>query len=68
LLYLYLGYLSLGLVWASIESRSIIVGVQAVIAILIQFFGYGYGFLKSTIAISFMKREPKAIFPHLFFK
>lgn len=67
LLYFYLGYLSLGLLWASIENKSVIVGLQAVVAILVQFFGYGYGFLKSTIAISFLKREPKTVFPHLFF-
>ena len=40
----------------------------SIFAILVQFFGYGYGFLKSTIAIEIFKKEPEVYFPNLFFK
>jgi glycosyltransferase involved in cell wall biosynthesis len=36
--------------------------------ILIQFFGYGWGFLKSTITLLLSKKKPEELFPYLFFK
>ena len=41
---------------------------QALLAIMIQFFGYGYGFLKSTFVLGVLKKNPKESFPQLFFK
>ncbi|MDC6351737.1 glycosyltransferase [Zeaxanthinibacter sp. PT1] len=49
-------------------SKSIRVAVLGLIAVFIQFIGYGYGFLKSTILVNFSKKQPEAIFPHLFFQ
>jgi len=37
------------------------------IAIVIQFFGYGYGFLKSTVKLIFSKKDIEEQFPDLFF-
>jgi hypothetical protein len=40
----------------------------SLLAIAIQFFGYGIGFLNATILINLLKKEPKQQFPELFFK
>ena len=48
-------------------TKSLAVGILSVVAVSIQFIGYGYGFLKSTILVNFSKRKPQEIFPELFF-
>ena len=62
-----LTYMVLVAVSALVSGRGLKVSLLSVYAMFIQFFGYGFGFLKSTILINFSKREPKAVFPHLFF-
>lgn len=66
-LYLYLSYFVIAFIMALLINKSIAVAIQAVSAIIIQFFGYGFGFLKSTIAITVFGKKPKEAFPHLFF-
>ncbi|RIA10004.1 cellulose synthase/poly-beta-1,6-N-acetylglucosamine synthase-like glycosyltransferase [Flavobacteriaceae bacterium MAR_2010_72] len=61
-------YLLLTFVVAWIVSRDLVVGILSIIAVLIQFFGYGYGFLKSTLAIKLLGKQPEQQFPNLFFK
>ena len=68
LLYVYVTYLVLAFVMALISSKSIIVAFQSIIAILVQFFGYGYGFIKSSFGLNVLGKQPKEAFPHLFFK
>ena len=68
LLYFYAAYFALGFILAIIKNKSIIVAFLAMLAILIQFFGYGYGFIKSTFNLVILGRNPKKAFPHLFFK
>ncbi len=58
----------LSFILALVSSKSLIVPFLAIIAVLVQFFGYGYGFLKSSIIISFSKKEIEQQFPTLFFK
>lgn len=53
---------------AFFSTKSLIIALQSIIAITIQFFGYGYGFLKSTIALTIFGQEPEQQFPYLFFK
>ena len=53
---------------AAVKTKSLQVASYALCAVLIQFFGYGYGFLKSTILVNFSNRTPEALFPNLFFK
>jgi glycosyltransferase involved in cell wall biosynthesis len=53
---------------ALIKTKNLIVAALALFATLVQFFGYGYGFLKSTIYTTFSKNTPQDIFPKLFFK
>ncbi|WP_282042985.1 glycosyltransferase [Winogradskyella flava] len=65
--YLYLFYFALAFVLALISSRSLVVAFQALLAIVIQFFGYGFGFLKSTFNLLILGKRPKDAFPYLFF-
>ena len=56
------------LLLALFNTKNVIVSILTIPAILIQFFGYGYGFFKSTFAISILKKNPEVYFPKLFFK
>ncbi|MEM6719037.1 MAG: glycosyltransferase [Bacteroidota bacterium] len=49
-------------------TKSIKIALLAVVAVCIQFYGYGVGFLKSTIAVNILKQNPEERFPKLFFK
>lgn len=55
-------------VMALIQTKNMIVSFQCLIAILVQFFGYGYGFVRSTFAINVLGKNPEKHFPNLFFK
>lgn len=66
-LYVYGFYFAVAFVLAFISSKSLIVAVLSLVAILIQFFGYGYGFIKSTFNLVILGRQPEKAFPHLFF-
>ncbi len=68
LLYLYIIYMTVAFLLALISSKNLIIATLAVVAIFVQFFGYGYGFLKSTLAIKLFKENPEKKFPKLFFK
>ncbi|HEX8270880.1 MAG TPA: glycosyltransferase [Flavobacterium sp.] len=61
-------YFSAAFMLASIEYKSIKIGLFALIAVAVQFYGYGLGFLKSFFYISILNRDPKVVFPELFFK
>ncbi|WP_158851477.1 glycosyltransferase [Algibacter sp. L1A34] len=64
----YLFYFGIAFILALFSTKNIIVSILAIPAIIIQFFGYGYGFLKSTIAVSVLNKDPENHFPKLFFK
>lgn len=49
-------------------NKSLKIGVLSLIAVTIQFYGYGIGFLKSFIMVQVLKRKPQEVFPELFFK
>jgi len=68
LIILYAVYLAIAFVTALIKTHSVSVSIQAVLAICIQFFGYGLGFLKSTFAMKILRKHPQTHFPNLFFK
>ena len=61
-------YVTVILADATLKTKSIAVGFMAVLAMFIQFFGYGYGFLKATIYIHWLEKDPQKQFPRLFFK
>lgn len=50
------------------RNKNLKVAFLSVIAVIIQFVGYGQGFLKSTLSIFFSNKRPEEIFPKLFFK
>ncbi|WP_299117911.1 glycosyltransferase family 2 protein [uncultured Winogradskyella sp.] len=67
-IYMYGFYLLLIFILSTISNKNIWVGFQSLLAVCIQFFGYGYGFLISTIKLKTLKGKPEKIFPKLFFK
>lgn len=60
-------YFILAFLVALVTTKSIIVAILALVAIVVQFFGYGYGFLKSTLALQVFNKDPQTHFPKLFF-
>lgn len=68
LLFAYLLYFLAAFLLALFSAKRVGVALLVIPAILIQFFGYGCGFIKSTYAVSFLNKEPEAYFPNLFFK
>ena len=67
-IYLYLVFYVLIFLESLIKNKNLKVALLSVVAVTIQFIGYGYGFLKSTIWLNFSRRSPEEIFPKLFFK
>ena len=61
-------YFVMAFIWALLSTKSLMVAILVIPAILIQFIGYGYGFLKSTLAVSMLNKNPETHFPKLFFK
>ena len=61
-------YLLLVGIGAGIKSARVKAAFLAPFALLVQYTGYGLGFLKSTILLTFSGKKPEDIFPGLFFK
>ncbi len=61
---IYLGALFIG---ALAKTSSFKTAILAVYATILQFTGYGLGFLESTILVTFSKRKPRELFPDLFY-
>lgn len=49
-------------------KKNAIVAFMVIPTILIQFLGYGWGFLKSTVTLAFSSKQADELFPNLFFK
>jgi len=64
----YMLYFVIAFLTALIATKSIVVSLLSLVAIGVQFFGYGYGFLKSSFAIGILKKKPEIHFSDLFFK
>ena len=64
--HLYYLYFIMAFLLALITTKNLIVAFYAIAAIIIQFSGYGLGFLKSTIMVRFLKKAPQQCFPELF--
>ena len=64
---IYLFYFFLVFILSSIKNN-IWAGFLSIVTTLIQFFGYGYGFIKSLIMINiFSNKKIESIFPKMFF-
>jgi len=68
MLYLYEAYFLLLFVMAAIKTRSLLIAFYAWIAMSVQFYGYGSGFLWSFLQVCVLRRDPRRVFPKLFFK
>lgn len=68
LLYIYILYFILVFAVSAMQNRSLAVGFLSVIAVFIQFYGYGSGYLSSFIKIRVLGMNPEKAFPELFFK
>jgi GT2 family glycosyltransferase len=60
-------YFGLAFILALIKNN-IGVALMVIPTIVIQFFGYGWGFLKSTLTLASSRKSPEQLFPHLFFE
>lgn len=67
-LQLYLFYFTLLFVSALVKTKSIKISCYAIIAAVIQFYGYGKGFLLSFYNLNILKKSPERAHPELFFK
>ncbi len=61
-------YFIVSFLLALISTKNGIATLFSIVAIMIQFFGYGYGFLKSTVKLIFSNKDVEEQFPDLFFK
>lgn len=68
LILLYVLYFLMAFILSLFKNKSLIVAIQSLVAITVQFFGYGFGFFKSTIQVGLLNKEPEEAFPKLFFK
>jgi glycosyltransferase involved in cell wall biosynthesis len=68
LVMLYALYFLMAFVVALITTRNFFVSTQSMVAIFIQFMGYGFGFLKATLMLKLSNKLPEEQFPNLFFK
>ncbi len=65
--YAYLFYFIIAFLVSLIVNKNIIVAFQSIVAIIVQFFGYGFGFFKSTFNLVVLRKQPQEAFPNLFF-
>lgn len=63
-LLVYIGFI---FVDSCFKNKNIYIGLLTIVAVFIQFFGYGFHYLKSYIFIHLLNRDPQKQFPHLFF-
>ncbi len=68
LLGFYILYFLLIFVSSAFENKNFKVGIYSVWAVLIQFCGYGLGYLKSSFYINVCGKKPHEAFPKLFFE
>ncbi len=66
-LMLFVVYFILIFVMSMASSGNLMVAIMSIVAVLIQFTGYGLGFLKSTFKLKVSKGTEEDLFPNLFF-
>ena len=65
---LYAVYFLVLFLTAVVQNRSFKIGFLSLIAVGIQFYGYGKGFAFAFVKIQLLKKDPRKVFPELFFK
>lgn len=64
----YLFYFLAILILSCYQNKSIVVGLLSLVTTVVQFIGYGFGFLKSWISLNLFRLEAKRAFPSHFSK
>ena len=67
-LYLIAVYMLLIVISSTYLNKSLKIGLLSIITSAIQIFGYGYGYLKSSIILIFNKKNIEDILPEVFFR
>ncbi|MGI9551521.1 MAG: glycosyltransferase [Aurantibacter sp.] len=67
-LVLFACYFILIVIDSLLKNKSLSIALLSLVAVAIQFVGYGLGFLKSTFLVNFSKKKPEELLPNLFFK
>lgn len=67
-LFCFLVYFGMVFVGSLLQSKNVKIATYAVIAAMIQFYGYGKGFLESFVNLVIFKKKPEEAHPELFFK
>ncbi len=67
-LYSYGLYFSIIFIDSLIKNKNVEIAFLSLVAVVIQFTGYGYGFVKSTFTLRSSKKSAQELFPKLFFK
>ncbi|QWX82544.1 glycosyltransferase [Cellulophaga sp. HaHaR_3_176] len=67
-MYLYSLYFLLLFIDSLLKNKNLAIALLSIAAVCIQFVGYGFGFLKSTLLLNFSSKKPQEVFPKLFFK
>ena len=65
---LYIFYFSLLFMSSLLTNKSLKIALYSIWAAVIQFYGYGKGFLLSFYKVVLLKKQPQVAFPELFFK
>ncbi|MXN90053.1 glycosyltransferase [Flavobacterium sp. Sd200] len=68
LLYFYVLYFVMIFISSSMHNKSLKVGLLSLVAVYIQFYGYGTGYIKAFVKIHMLKIKAQKAFPELFFK
>lgn len=68
LFYLYLIYFVVLFLHSLYLNKNLKIAVLSLGAVLVQFFGYGLGYCKSTCYLRVLNKDPEKRFPQLFFK
>jgi len=64
----YAFYFLIVFILATIKEKSLLIGIMAVYAVVVQFLGYGRGFIISYVNVHILKKDALQTFPQLFFK
>lgn len=64
----YGAYFLVCLLLSTFQNKSLKIGILSVLAVIIQFYGYGTGFLESFLKVQLGKKDPEKVFPDLFFR
>jgi glycosyltransferase involved in cell wall biosynthesis len=68
LLFAYILYFTACFLDSSIRNKSIKTGIYSVLAVAIQFAGYGSGFIKTFYRLHVLKMQPQEAFPTMFYR